>query len=287
MTLHRTAWSSEIDPAPSTGASLASPGVGGRGSDALEVLAASGRHLRDWPGIPVAVACPDERRSSDPATAQYVGSQHFAALAALCPGTAQLRRQLGRLQRHDLEDWVVRSDRLKRLDGLVPVDGDVRSASRHPVDVPPDHRRPIIHRNLDEQDHPRPASAQGRLTPCGAHVADPVALTEHRDDIPLAPDVRHANGESGDPPCTSAAHLERDPAPWQKPQVDRHDPEPCIASGRRVTVPSGIHRPQPVPLPPAHDRTSRRWCPGSQGLLATVEPVLWTALPILEPWTAG
>src|SRR5665811_2432110 len=26
---------------------------------AVEVLATAGRHVRDWPGIPVAVACPD------------------------------------------------------------------------------------------------------------------------------------------------------------------------------------------------------------------------------------
>jgi hypothetical protein len=33
--------------------------VAGAGSGAVEVLAAAGRHARDWPGIPVAVACPD------------------------------------------------------------------------------------------------------------------------------------------------------------------------------------------------------------------------------------
>ena len=30
-------------------------------SGAIEALAAAGRHVRDWPGIPVAVACPDRR----------------------------------------------------------------------------------------------------------------------------------------------------------------------------------------------------------------------------------
>jgi hypothetical protein len=34
-------------------------GINGGGSDAVEVLAAAGRHSRDWPGIPVALACPD------------------------------------------------------------------------------------------------------------------------------------------------------------------------------------------------------------------------------------
>jgi hypothetical protein len=33
----------------------------GAEADAVEMLAAIGRHVRDWPGIPVAVACPDPR----------------------------------------------------------------------------------------------------------------------------------------------------------------------------------------------------------------------------------
>ena len=35
--------------------------VDGAGLVAVEVLATAGRHVRDWPGIPVAVACPDPR----------------------------------------------------------------------------------------------------------------------------------------------------------------------------------------------------------------------------------
>ena len=35
-------------------------GINGGGSDPVEVLAAAGRHSRDWQGIPVAVACPDQ-----------------------------------------------------------------------------------------------------------------------------------------------------------------------------------------------------------------------------------
>src|ERR1035437_1056297 len=33
----------------------------GTDPDAVEVLATAGRHVRDWPGTPVAVACPDPR----------------------------------------------------------------------------------------------------------------------------------------------------------------------------------------------------------------------------------
>jgi hypothetical protein len=92
-----------------------------------------------------------------------------------------------RLQRLDPEDWVVRGDRLERLDGLTPVDGDVWAASRHAPDVLSDHRRPILHRHLDERDRTRPTSPQGGATSRGTNVPDPVALAEHRDDIPLPP----------------------------------------------------------------------------------------------------
>jgi hypothetical protein len=34
-------------------------GINSDGSEAVQVLATAGRHSRDWPGIPVAVACPD------------------------------------------------------------------------------------------------------------------------------------------------------------------------------------------------------------------------------------
>ena len=39
---------------------LTAPLEGAR-ADAIEVLAMAGRHVRDWPGIPVAVACPDRQ----------------------------------------------------------------------------------------------------------------------------------------------------------------------------------------------------------------------------------
>jgi hypothetical protein len=35
--------------------------VGGADPGAIEMLATAGRHVRDWPGIPVAVACPDRK----------------------------------------------------------------------------------------------------------------------------------------------------------------------------------------------------------------------------------
>src|SRR5665647_2472663 len=179
------------------------------------------------------------------------------------------------LQWHDSEDRVVRGDRLERLNGLVPVDGDVRPASRHPLDVPPDHRRPLLHRHLDEPDRTRPASPQGGETSRDTHVPDPVALAEHRNDVPLALAVRHAEGEPSDRPGTSTAHLERDPAPWQKAEAQHQVPEPRVPSGRRVAAPAHVHRPQSVVLSPAHNRTSRTSVPSHPVRLATA----W------EPWS--
>src|ERR1019366_10596684 len=63
---------------------------------------------------------------------------------------------------------------------LTPVDRDVWAASRHAPDVPSDHRRPLLHRHLDERDRTRPTSPQGGATSCGTNVPDPVALAEHQ-----------------------------------------------------------------------------------------------------------
>jgi hypothetical protein len=142
-----------------------------------------------------------------------------------------------RLQRHDPEDGVVRGDLLERLDRLEPVDGDVRPASRHRLDVPPDHRRPRLHWHLEEPDRTRPASPQGGATSCGTHVPDPIAFAEHRDEVPLALEVRHAEGEPSDHSGTSTAYLARDPALRQKADAKRHVPEPRVPSGRRVARP--------------------------------------------------
>jgi hypothetical protein len=174
-----------------------------------------------------------------------------------------------RLQWHDPKDRVVRGNRLERLDWLVPVYRDVRAASWHAPDIPPDHRRPLIHWHLEESDRTRPASPQGRAPLRGTHVPDPIALAEHRDDVPLAPDVRHAEREPSDRSGTSTAHLERDPAPRQKAEAKRHIPEPRVPSGRRVAAPAHVHRPQPVVLPPAHSRTSRTSVPFHPLRLAT------------------
>jgi len=58
------------------------PGIAG--PDALEVLAAAGRHVRDWPGIPVAVACPDERARGQLRT--HVLGAHLIVTASLFTG---------------------------------------------------------------------------------------------------------------------------------------------------------------------------------------------------------
>jgi hypothetical protein len=55
----------------------------GAAPGALEVLATAGRHVRDWPGIPVAVACPDPR-VREGLRAHPLGS-HLIVTASLLP----------------------------------------------------------------------------------------------------------------------------------------------------------------------------------------------------------
>ena len=55
--------------------------IDGADPGAIEVLASAGRHVRDWPGIPLAVACPDPR-VREALRAQPLGS-HLIVTASL------------------------------------------------------------------------------------------------------------------------------------------------------------------------------------------------------------
>ena len=76
----------------------------GAGPAAVEVLAMAGRHVRDWPGIPVAVACPD-RNVREALVAHPLGNQlivtesMFSAIAAVS-ATPDLAVQWLRLAPH-------------------------------------------------------------------------------------------------------------------------------------------------------------------------------------------
>ncbi|HEY5248121.1 MAG TPA: ATP-binding protein [Dermatophilaceae bacterium] len=68
---------------------------------AVEVLASAGRHVRDWPGVPVAVACPDPRvrealRAQPLGEHLIVTASLFSALSAVlaAPGLAVEWRRL-------------------------------------------------------------------------------------------------------------------------------------------------------------------------------------------------
>ena len=63
-------------------------GINGDGSEALEALASAGRHSRDWPGVPVAVACPNpavrEALHAHPLGVHLMVTQSlFAAMSAV------------------------------------------------------------------------------------------------------------------------------------------------------------------------------------------------------------
>jgi hypothetical protein len=57
--------------------------------DAVEVLATTGRHVRDWPGIPVAVACPDPRVRER--LAAHPLGRHLIVTASMPPALSAVR----------------------------------------------------------------------------------------------------------------------------------------------------------------------------------------------------
>ena len=103
--------------------------VDGAGPAAVEVLATAGRHVRDWPGIPVAVACPDpwvrEALRAHPLGGHLiVTASLFSAVSAVL-ATPTLAVQALRLAPHPTapraaRDFVTRALLDWRLGGAIP-----------------------------------------------------------------------------------------------------------------------------------------------------------------------
>jgi hypothetical protein len=97
---------------------------------ALEVLATAGRHVRDWPGIPIGVACPDPQ-AREALRADLLGrhlmltESLFSALSAVL-ATPTLSVASRRLAPHPTapraaRDFVARTLRDLQLNGLAPL----------------------------------------------------------------------------------------------------------------------------------------------------------------------
>ena len=103
---------------------------------AIEVLATAGRHVRDWPGIPIAVACPDlhlrERLCAHPLGAHLiVTTSLFCAVTAVLE-TPYLMVPCRILVPHPTapraaRDFVTRTLLDWRLNGVIPLAGPVAS----------------------------------------------------------------------------------------------------------------------------------------------------------------
>src|SRR5674476_221196 len=152
--------------------------VDGAGPVAVEVLASAGRHVRDWPGIPVAVACPDPRVREAPSGAG--------------PGVATQRPGSG-----SLAPPIPRRTTTRSRSGAHP--GDERAAPREPAGPgrppPPGSRashehgalptrapqpRQVRHHQPPQVRHPRipptghrPRHGAPRPKPAGSHGPDP------------------------------------------------------------------------------------------------------------------
>jgi hypothetical protein len=97
---------------------------------AVEVLATAGRHVRDWPGIPVAVACPDPRvreaLRADPLGARLIVTESlFSAVSAVLTSPTMVVERL-RLAPHPTaprasREFVSRTLLDWRLGRVIPV----------------------------------------------------------------------------------------------------------------------------------------------------------------------
>jgi hypothetical protein len=104
--------------------------VHGAAPEAVEVLANIGRHVRDWPGIPVAVACPDPRvreaLRADPLGAHLIVTESlFSAVSAVLTTPAMVVERL-RLAPHPTaarasREFVARTLLDWRLGRVIPV----------------------------------------------------------------------------------------------------------------------------------------------------------------------
>jgi hypothetical protein len=102
---------------------------GGAEPAAVDVLATAGRHVRDWPGIPVAVACPDPWLR-DTLRAHLLGghlivteslfSARNAVLAAPALNVARLRLALHPTAPREARDFVGRTLAGWRLSQVIP-----------------------------------------------------------------------------------------------------------------------------------------------------------------------
>ena len=95
----------------------------------VEVLAAAGRHVRDWPGIPVAVACPDPRvreaLRAQPLGAHLIATPSLFSAVSAVLATPVLTVQRLRLAAHPTapraaREFVTRTLMDWRLDRVIP-----------------------------------------------------------------------------------------------------------------------------------------------------------------------
>ena len=122
--------------------------VDGAGPVAVEVLATAGRHVRDWPGIPVAVACPDpwvrEALHAHPLGGHLIVTASLFSAVSAVSATPTLAVQALRLAPHPtapraaqdfvnrtLLDWTVGPAHPLRRPGGRRTRGQLNSQRRH------------------------------------------------------------------------------------------------------------------------------------------------------------
>jgi ribosomal protein S18 acetylase RimI-like enzyme len=146
----------------------------------------------------------------------------------------------------DPEHRVTAGDRRELRQRRPAVHRNMRARTRDLRQVALQDRRALAQRQLHELAPAGGPVPQGHPAVRGAHVRHPVAVrAEHRDEVPVAVPVRHAEREAGGLTGPAAGHLEGHPASRGQAQGEDAGPRPRGPARRRVAATAGVHGSKP------------------------------------------
>ena len=150
------------------------------------------------------------------------------------------------------EDGVQRGDCFEGLHRFSPVDGDVWASTGHRLQVALEDRGALFDGDLGEPDRGGVAMVEGAVALGGADVAHPVAVAEHRDEVPVVLPVSHAQRDAHRRTSLAARDLEGDPAAGWQAETEHGRPEPGVPLRGGIAAAVGVHVPEPLVVAPGH-----------------------------------
>ncbi len=144
----------------------------------------------------------------------------------------------------DLEHRVLVGNGLEVRERSAGWGRNVRAPARHLVHIAAKDGRTTFGWDLHQRDRPGATTPQHDLPIGGPDVLHPVALAQHRDQVPPTLDVSHAERVRGQPTRHPSWDLQIDPPLRQQSSSKHPRPVACVppggvvAASRRVHVPS-------------------------------------------------